>query len=67
MVKSIKGAQSDLFNFFPNFWRFWYHKKAHIFLITHVKFRSWKELRLEDNNEKVSGYVTINEAYIVII
>ena len=34
----FKGAQSYFFNFFPNFWRFWYHKKAHIFLITHAKF-----------------------------
>ena len=36
--KSVKGVQSYLFNFFPHFWRFWYHKKAHIFLITDVKF-----------------------------
>ena len=38
IISIIKGAQSYLFNFFSNFWRFWYHKKAHIFLITHVKF-----------------------------
>ena len=33
----LKGAQSD----FSNFWRFWYHKKAHNSLITNVKFHSW--------------------------
>ena len=37
-----------------NFWSFFYHKKAHIFLVTHVKFHSWKVMRLEDI--KVSGY-----------
>ena len=37
-IDHVKGAQSDLFNIFLNFWRFWYHMKAHIFLITHVKF-----------------------------
>ena len=52
----VKGAQSDLFNFFPNFRRFWYHKKAHIFLITHVKFHGWKVFRLEEINENVPGY-----------
>ena len=35
---SLKGPKSYLFHLFPNFWRFCYHKKAHIFLITHVKF-----------------------------
>ena len=30
----LKGAQSYVFNFFPNFC-----KKVHIFLITHVKFQ----------------------------
>ena len=40
---SLKGAQSYLLNF----WRFWYHKKAHIFLLTHVKFHGWKVLHLE--------------------
>ena len=34
----FKGAQSYLNKFFPNFWRFCYHKKAHIFLTTHGKF-----------------------------
>ena len=36
--KYFKGAQSDCFNLFSNFWRFWYKKKAPVFLITHVKF-----------------------------
>ena len=53
----FKEAQSYLFNSFSNFWRFWYHKKAHIFLIIHGKFNSWKVfLHLEDINENESGY-----------
>ena len=52
----LKGAQSYLFNFLKNFWRFCYHKKAHIFLITHDKFYHWKLFCLEDINENVSGY-----------
>ena len=28
---------SPIFQLFSNFWRFWYHKNAHIFLITCVK------------------------------
>ena len=51
----FKGAQSYLFNF-SQLWRLWYHKKAYIYLITHVKFYGWKVLRSEDINEKVSGY-----------
>ena len=35
---------------------FWYHKKAHIFLIIHDKFHSWKMLQLEDINENVPDY-----------
>ena len=42
--------------FFHTFWRFCYHKKAHIFLITHVEFYSYKVFRLEDINENMSGY-----------
>ena len=61
----IKGAQSDFFNFLKNFWRFWYHKKAHIFLITHGKFHSWKLFRLEGISEKVSSYGNHNKAYTV--
>ena len=53
---TLKGAQSYLFNFFPNFWRFWYHKKAHIFIITHVKFHGLKVFCLEDIYEKGSDY-----------
>ena len=45
----IKGAQSYFVIFlFQNYWRFWYHKKAHIFLITHVIFYGWNMLRMED-------------------
>ncbi len=36
----LKGARSDCFRFFSNFWRFWYQKKAHIFLITPDEFYS---------------------------
>ena len=48
-IRMVKGAQSYLFNFFSNFWRFWYHKKAHVFLITHDNFTAetcsvWKIL-----------------------
>ena len=35
-------------------------QKAHIFLLTHVKCHSWKAFRLEDINEKVSGYCNHN-------
>ena len=55
-MNQIIGAQSYFFNFFSNFWRFCYHKKAHIFLITHGKFYSWKVFHLEDINENMSGY-----------
>ena len=55
----IKGSQAYFFSFFPNFWRFWYHKKAHISLIIHVKFCGWKMVRLEDINEKYLVMVTI--------
>ena len=48
----IKGAQS--YPFISNFRRFCYHKKAHIFLITHDKFNRWKVFHLEDVNENVS-------------
>ena len=53
---SLKEAQSYFFNFFSNFSGFWYHKKAHIFLITHVKFYNWNMFCLEDTNENVPGY-----------
>ena len=36
----LKGARSDHFKFFSNFWRFWYQMKAHIFLITPGEFYS---------------------------
>ena len=46
----------NLFNFSSNFWRVFYHKKTHIFLITHDKFHSWKAFRLEDINYNVPSY-----------
>ena len=42
--------------FFSNFLRFWYHKKAHIFLVSHGKFHSCKAFHSEDINENVPGY-----------
>ena len=33
----------------------------------HEKFHSWKVMRLEDINEKVSGYGNHNKVYVVII
>ena len=41
--------------------RFWYHKKAHIFLTIHDKYHSKKVFRLEEINEKVSGYGNSNK------
>ena len=41
---------------FSNFWRFCYHRKAHIFFITHGKFYRWKVFCLEDINENVYSY-----------
>ena len=35
---TIKGVWPDHFLTPKSNWRFWYHKKAHIFLITHVEF-----------------------------
>ena len=53
----VKGAQSYLFNFLKkNFWRFWYHKKGHIFLIALCKFYSWKVFHLEDISKNLPGY-----------
>ncbi len=43
-------------DFFSNFQRFWYQKKAHIFLITPGESYSWKMYRLEDINENVTSY-----------
>ena len=36
--------------------KFWYQKKAHIFLITRGEFYSWKMYPLEDINEIVTSY-----------
>ena len=43
-------------DFFSNLQRFWYQKKAHIFLITPCEFYSWKMYHLEDINENVTSY-----------
>ena len=61
----LKGAQSNFINFLKNFWRFWYHKKADIFLITHVRFCSWKWFCLKGINENMPGYGNRNWAYTV--
>ena len=42
--------------FCSNFLRFWYQKKAHIFLIAPVEFYGWKIYGLEDINENVTSY-----------
>ena len=52
----LKEPSPIFSTFFSNFWRFCYHKKAHIFLIAHVKFYSLKVFCLEDINENMSGY-----------
>ena len=52
----VKGPILSFQLFFSNFWRFYYHKKAHIFLITHENFYIKEVFRLEDINENVSGY-----------
>ena len=52
----IKGTQSDFSTYFSNFWRFWYHRIAHIFLITQdITFHNWKVFHLEDINETMPG------------
>ncbi len=43
-------------DFFSNFQRFWYQKKAHIFLITPGEFYSCKMYCLEVINENVTSY-----------
>ena len=56
----LKEPSSIFSTFFSNFWRFCYHKKGHIFFITHGKFYSQKVFHLEDINENVSGYGNYN-------
>ncbi len=51
----VKGAWSDCFRFFSNYQRFWYQKKAHIFLITPDEFYSGKMYHLDDINENVTS------------
>ena len=50
---ALKELSPIFSTFFSNFWRFRYHKKSHIFLITHSKFYNWEVFRLEDINENV--------------
>ena len=58
--------QSYLFNLFSNFWRFCYHKKAHIFLITYGKLYSWKVFGWEYISENLPVYGNhIIKAYTV--
>ena len=45
--------------FFSHFWRFWYYKKAHMFLTTHMVNLTAEKSCLEDINENVSGYGNI--------
>ena len=57
----LKGANLDFyflfhFFFFSNVWRFLYHKKAHIFLITRGTFQSWKVFHLKYVNENMPSY-----------
>ena len=61
----LQGAKSYFFNFFSNFWQFWYHKKADIFLITHVKFYNWNMFSCKDINENVPGYGNHNWTWTV--
>ncbi len=56
VLDKIKGARSDHFRFFSNFWGFWYQKKACIFLITSGELYGWKMCCLEDINENVTSY-----------
>ena len=55
-IRILKEPSPIFSTFFSNFWKFWYHKKAHIFLITYVKFQGWKVFRLEEINVNVPGY-----------
>ena len=52
----LKKPSPIFATFFQTFGDFWYYKKAHILLITHVKFYSWKIFCVEDINEKVPSY-----------
>ncbi len=52
----LKRARSDCFRFLSSFLRFWYKKKAHIFIINTGEISSWKMYRLEDINEDVTSY-----------
>ena len=61
----LKEPSPIFLTFLKNFWRFWYHEKAHIFLITHGKFYSWKVFSLEDISENQPGYGNHNKAYSI--
>ena len=44
-----------------NFWRFWYHKKAHVFFLITIAISQLKMFHSEDEN--VPGYGNHNQAY----
>ena len=48
--------ENRLVQHFINFWGFCYHKKAHVFLLTHGKFYSSKVFWLEGINENMTSY-----------
>ena len=56
LLTHLKKPSPIFSTFFSNFCRLCYYKNAHIFLVTHGKFNSWKVFRLEDINENVSAY-----------
>ena len=45
LLFALKKPSPIFSTLFSIFWRFWYHKKAHVFLMTHGKFHSWKAFR----------------------
>ena len=49
---------AQLFNYISNFWRFWYHNKAHIFIINHV-------FCLENIGENAPRYSNYNSTHTV--
>ena len=49
----IQNQRSPVRFFQPFFPNFWYYRKAHIFLIIHLKFHNWNLSRMEDINENV--------------
>ena len=54
-IDLLKEPSPIFSTFFSNFWRFWYHKKAHSFLIIHRKISQLKVFCLEYIYENVPG------------